>query len=126
MRVSMPRWASAATIRSTGQTSAVADVMWLNQARRVRGPAAAVIAATTSSDELTGTGTRATTRLAPASRATARAAFWQALYSWLVVRISSPGWSEIERSTVLTPVVALGTKATSIGRAPRNAASGAR
>jgi hypothetical protein len=44
-----------------------------------------------------------------------------ALYSWSLVSSSSPGSKLSERRTVLTPVVALGTKASPSGSAWRNA-----
>ena len=59
--------------------------------------------------------------VAPAGSATARSVLMTALYSWSVVRISSPGWNISERMTALTPVVALGTKTRPSGSACRNA-----
>ena len=61
------------------------------------------------------------TTVAPSRAAAARSALTVALYSWSVVRSSSPGWNRSEWRTVFTPVVAFETKARPAGSAPRNA-----
>ena len=124
--VSMPSSRSSLTMRSMGNTSAVALLTWLTSAYRVRGETRPRMATRTSSASLTGKGTGAITTRAPARSATARAALRHALYSWSVARISSPGSSASERSAVLTPVVALGRNARSAAGAPRNVPSTSR
>ena len=69
----------------------------------------------------TGKGSAATSSVAPSRAATNAAALRIALYSWSAARMRSPGWKRSERRTVLTPVVALATKARSSGSAFRNA-----
>lgn len=59
--------------------------------------------------KLTNAAMIATTTRAPVRLATKSSALRQALYSWLVVSISSPGENLSDLNTELTPVVALGT-----------------
>ena len=109
--VSIPRRSISATSSATGRISAVGLVTWLTRRSRVRSVTAARIAASASSGPAIGKGIGATTTRAPSRAATARIALIVALYSWSSVRSSSPGSNRSDCRTVLTPVVALGTKA---------------
>lgn len=84
------------------------------------------MASTIWSSLFSGNGTCVTTTRHPACSATKFNAFRQALYSWSVVRSSSPGLKPMDLRTVLTPEVAFGTKTRSSALHPTNAASDAR
>lgn len=84
------------------------------------------MASTIWSSLLSGNGICATTTRHPACSATKFKALRQALYSWSVVRSSSPGLNPMDLRTVLTPEVAFGTKTRSSALHRTNAASDAR
>ena len=89
---------------------------------------AASTASTACSGDSSGNGTRTVATLAPVREADTSAALRQALYSWSVTRISSPDASagSSERSTALTPAVALLTNTSPASSPPTKPATARR
>ena len=125
--VSIPRRSSSATSSATGKMSAgrARDV-----ADQRRAASAAVTAARIASSASAAGRDRERDRRdhdrAPSRAATARIALIVALYSWSLVSSSSPGSKRSDCRTVLTPVVALGTKARPVGIRAEEAPTAAR
>ena len=117
-RTAVPRSLSAGSRDTSGIRRAVADATWSTTVSRVRSVTAPRTAAVTSSSGAR-SGTWTTTTRAPASPAHRSAAMRTAPYVWSVTRISSSCDSSMHDSTVLTPAVALRTKASESGSAPR-------